>query len=448
MADLAPSTGDNITDDNITGDSAGYEPDYSHLEEPEPVTSPIGLVLLLIGAIALGFWLGFSVFWIIGAILGSIFLHELGHFVAAKAGGMKATRFFIGFGPTVWSFKRGETEYGIKPIPAGAFVKIVGMSNLEEVHPRDEARSYRQASFPRRFAVAVAGSFMHFVIALVLIAIYLAAVGTPASVGMFDETVPWSVRSTVEGSAAEAGGLLAGDIIETVDGVEVPSWDDVGGVVSDAPGEVMAVTGVRADGQPFTTTVTIGENDEAPGRGLLGVVRGGRDNETRSVPSAIVETPGTFVAGIVQSVGFLGDLLSPSGIGNFVGLVGAANDADPPARSTASPPADAPDESLRPTSVIGIVDLGKDMPWEGLLFLTILLNIFVGVFNLLPTLPFDGGHVVVAVYERVREAVRGGSARYFADVGKLLPLTYVVVLLLVGLGLSTIYLDVVDPIDL
>src|SRR4029079_19291502 len=100
-----------------------------------------------------------------------IVLHELGHFLTAKKAGMKCTEFFIGFGPRIWSFRRGETEYGVKAIPAGAYVKIIGMNHLEEVDPSDEERTYRRKPFWRRLSVAVGGSTMHFLIAFVLICV-------------------------------------------------------------------------------------------------------------------------------------------------------------------------------------------------------------------------------------------------------------------------------------
>src|SRR5215470_9993300 len=103
------------------------------------------------------------------ALLFSVMLHETGHFVTAKWFGMKATRYFVWFGPTLWSTWRGETEYGIKALPVGGFVKIVGMTSLDEVDPEDEARSFRRAPGWQRLIVLAAGSFMHFVIAAVLI---------------------------------------------------------------------------------------------------------------------------------------------------------------------------------------------------------------------------------------------------------------------------------------
>jgi membrane-associated protease RseP (regulator of RpoE activity) len=127
--------------------------------------TPAPAIAMVAGLLALGIFVSWGLVVVIVAIVGMIFLHELGHFVAAKRGGMKVTEFFIGFGPRLWSFRRGETEYGLKLLPAGAYVKVIGMHNLEEVPPEDEPRTYRQASYPRRMAVALAGSTMHFLLA-------------------------------------------------------------------------------------------------------------------------------------------------------------------------------------------------------------------------------------------------------------------------------------------
>ena len=129
---------------------------------------------ILTGLIVLGLfaWLAFVNIWMFVFAVGiviSVFLHETGHFVTARMTGMKATQFFLGFGPRLWSFKRGETEYGVRALPIGAFVRIIGMNNLDEVPPQDEARTYRQATFPRRMLVISAGSLMHLLIAVVLL---------------------------------------------------------------------------------------------------------------------------------------------------------------------------------------------------------------------------------------------------------------------------------------
>ena len=105
---------------------------------------------------------------VIFALVVMVMVHELGHFTAAKLSKMKVTEYFLGFGPRLWSVRRGETEYGVKAIPAGGYVRIVGMTTAEEIDPVDEPRSYRQSTFPRRFFVGVAGSAMHFVMAFLL----------------------------------------------------------------------------------------------------------------------------------------------------------------------------------------------------------------------------------------------------------------------------------------
>ncbi|MGH9286410.1 MAG: site-2 protease family protein, partial [Acidimicrobiales bacterium] len=123
------------------------------------------------------------------AIIGMIMLHELGHFVMAKRAGMKVTEFFLGFGPRLWSFRRGETEYGVKAIPAGGYVRIIGMSNVEEIDPADEERTYRSKAYRHRLGVAVAGSTMHFNIAAGLLFLLYAAVGEPSARPVVEQIV-------------------------------------------------------------------------------------------------------------------------------------------------------------------------------------------------------------------------------------------------------------------
>ncbi len=143
----------------------------------------------------------------------SVFLHELGHFVTARLTGMKATQFFIGFGPRLWSFHRGETEYGVRLLPLGAFVRIIGMNNLDEVPPADEARTYRQKSYPRRMLVITAGSLMHLLIAIVLL------FGVFATRGELVDRPGAQVGDIAADSGAEAAGIEQGDIILSVGGV-------------------------------------------------------------------------------------------------------------------------------------------------------------------------------------------------------------------------------------
>src|SRR5687767_5009925 len=155
----------------------------------------------------------------IAAIVVMIFLHELGHYLTAKWTGMKVTEFFLFFGPKIWSFKRGETEYGIKLIPLGAYVRIIGMSNIDpDVPPEDEHRTYRQQSYPKRLLVVSAGSIMHLLQALVLFVVVFSVLGVPGGGNLAQrlggppvDDEAWAVGSVSEGSGAQAAGIREGD---------------------------------------------------------------------------------------------------------------------------------------------------------------------------------------------------------------------------------------------
>ena len=145
-------------------------------------TASIGLGIIAVLLVALYMWSPWAFVFVIGLLI-SIFLHELGHFVTARWTGMKATQFFLFMGPKLWSFRRGETEYGLRAYPVGAFVRIIGMNNLDEVAPEDEPRAYRNKSYPRRMLVITAGSVMHILIAIALIFGVYAVNGRRAETG-------------------------------------------------------------------------------------------------------------------------------------------------------------------------------------------------------------------------------------------------------------------------
>ena len=139
-------------------------------EESGGKNGALSLALLVVFFV----WLGMNNPWMLVFVIGliiSIFLHEFGHYWTARKTGMKVTQFYMGFGPRLWSRKRGELEYGVRAIPLGAFVRIIGMSNLDDCDPADEDRSYRSKSYPRRLLVITAGSLMHMVIALTLLSV-------------------------------------------------------------------------------------------------------------------------------------------------------------------------------------------------------------------------------------------------------------------------------------
>lgn len=425
-----------------TGEAAEHpaqeqEPEPEKGRELEKATDWLRLALIVGAVVAIGFTTSLSVLAIIVALVFMIFMHELGHYVTARWAGMKVTEFFIGFGPRLWSFRKGETDYGLKPIPAGAYVRIIGMTNLEEVDPADEARTYRQKSFPRRVSVAVAGSAMHFLMAIALV--FTVLVGFGVADGSSDR---WTVGeiSGIEGGPVPAaeGGLQLGDRIVEVDGQHFADYSAMRTYLRAHPGQAVRLV-VERDGAQIALEPRLASIDDAGTQvGFLGI---------RPTYDLVKEGP---VGGLVESVKLTGEtmwlsvkgigtLFSPSGLEGYVNTLTSGDNPD-----TA---AGAADEEMRPSSLVGIVRTGSQAANAGIapvLYFLFVINVFIGVFNLTPVLPFDGGHVAIAVYERIRS--RQGR-RYFADVTKLLPLTYAVVAVLALLFVSSVWLDVVRPAD-
>jgi len=430
------------------------EPPSGSPSAPDPPVYETGglRLALLIAAVALaGVAFGWPVLVVILGIVVMIFLHELGHYLTAKWSGMKVTEFFIGFGPKIWSFRRGETEYGLKVVPAGAYVRIIGMNNLDEVDPVDEPRTYRQKSFPERLLVVSAGSLMHFAQAFVLLVVLLGVVGFPGRsiANPPDRASAWEIN-TVEGdSAAQAAGLEEDDLIVAVDGVPVSRYDELSDALAPYDvGDEMRLT-VERDGVERTVEAELGPRPAGvpggePGSPFLGVGSSKHfSDEPIGLGTAIVRAPGEMLRFTGQTFGAMAGFFSPDGIGDFATNVGEANDRDSGSGGSGS----SADDDGRLISIIGVVQLGsQDVENRGafLLALFFSLNMFIGIFNMLPLLPLDGGHAAMAIYERIRS--RPGRT-YHADFAKLLPLTYAVVMVLVVLGVTAMYLDIVDPIS-
>ena len=366
-----------------------------------------------------------------------IMLHELGHFTAAKLGGMKVTEYFLGFGPRLWSVRRGETEYGVKAIPAGGYVRIVGMHNMETVDPGDEDRSYRQATFPRRFAVAVAGSTVHFVLALVAMWALLAFAGQARITPGVGQLVTLATPTP-----AQVAGFAAGDHVVSYDGHPATSWDVMHTYIQARAGQPIAFV-VRRHGADLRLTATpvdgstLRDPSGAPVTsahgGFLGI------EPTLANYSLLGSIPHAarmfWDQGIVGAFTGIGSVFSPHGLSNIGHQV-----------VSAPGPATVASAGNRPISVIGVVEVaGQLHGWQAELLLFFALNAFVGVVNLLPILPFDGGHVVIAVYERLRS--RHGR-RYRADVNKMVPYAMAMTVLIAFVFVSSIYLDVAHPISL
>ena len=441
----------------------GLTTDVDRPSSGPPRFAALRLGVMVLALVALGIsnpWMLVMVL----AVIVMITLHELGHYLMAKRAGMQVTEFFLGFGPKLWSTQRGETEYGIKLIPAGAYVKIPGMVNIDEVDPAIEARTYRQKPLWARIGVAVAGSAMHFALALVLIFVALVFIGQPhksltADVG----DRPAVLEEVIPTSGGDEAGLEVGDQVVAIDGQEIATARDLTRVVRPLRGQTVPITVLR-DGQEITADVDLHAYtyDDVTSCGI-GVVMAPAPNERMNPVEALWQTPKQFGEIVWISAKGLGRFFSPSGIGDFASQVSSAQDdrttrqetesaeeADPCSATAVATSSSGGSGENRILSIYGLVRIGSDVGGVdpgALVGLFALINIFIGMFNLVPLLPFDGGHVSIAVYEKIQEKRRNyGERRYFADVSRLLPLTYGVVILLGLLFITSLYLDVVNPI--
>jgi membrane-associated protease RseP (regulator of RpoE activity) len=371
-------------------------------------------------------WLGVASPWTFVFVLGlliSVFLHELGHFVTARRSGMKVTQFFMGFGPRLWSVQRGEVEYGIRALPLGAFVRIVGMNNLDECDPEDEPRAYRAQSYPKRLLVITAGSLMHGVIALVLF------VGVYATSGRYSETGNVLVTSPpAANSPAQQSGVMMDDVVREIGGIVVTNREQfVEQIVSKKPGQTVSVVVDRA-GKLISLQVTLGNNPIDTSLAYFGVASWSLDYVRVNPISAVGYASKDLVVTARRSVAGVFVVLNPLNIINSV----IDEKADP---------------ATRPGTVVGASQLGGEIGRQdglkGVLLLLASVNIFVGVFNMFPLLPFDGGHAAIATYERFRSR---RNKTYRADVGKMVPVATMVVGLLALLLVVGLYLDLTQPI--
>jgi membrane-associated protease RseP (regulator of RpoE activity) len=408
---------------------------------PEQRAAVTRLILVIAAAVVLAVATGVGeTVAVIVAILLMIVLHEFGHFIMAKWADMKVTEFFVGFGTRLWSFRRGETEYGVKAFPLGGYVKIIGMNNLEEVDPVDEPRSLRQKPYWRKLSVLVAGSTMHFLIALVLLYGLFAAVGQPGNPS-FSIGAIYSLKSGQ--SPAQQAGFRVGDRMLSVDGHSFKSFADQAKYIEGKPGQTLNVA-VDRHGQVlhlFPTTVDLSKV-QVQGSGASGLATDqptgfiGIGSSIPTVRSGVLESfpkaGGQFVDISAKTFDALGGLVTAHGVSSYGRML------------VNQKAADSPTATNRFVSPVGIVRIAHQATQNGLgtvLFLLVLINIFVGIFNLLPLLPLDGGHIAIATYERVRS--RKGR-RYHADVMKLMPLTYGVVLVLAFIFVSSLFLDLRD----
>jgi RIP metalloprotease RseP len=487
--------------------------------EPPEASRVLPVVLLAALVVVVVRFFGFWGLFVVLGLIASIVLHELGHYLTAKQAGMKVTEFFIGFGPKIWSYTRGETTYGIKPLPLGAYVRIIGMNDLEDIEPGDEGRTYREKSYWARLRVVLAGPCMNFLIGFLLLVVLFAGFGQATKDG-------WTVQHAEAGTSAAAIGLQKGDRLVSLDGQKVTDFDTFGHAIEGKGGQQIEL-GVIRDGHAMVLTPTVGWILNAKGAADLGSVqqgdqilavdghavatyddlrqalrqapkgtakvlllRGGWQYHTTVTTPQTLPTKGSqgFLGieagfsnvrqGPVQAVGTaghqfatlvggstqaLGHFFSPAGLTNWTHTVlnnGAATptstatqaavvpvkkDAPPAEDAVAQSSASSPDNN-RLLSIFGVLRLGSEAGSAGaatVIFLLALINIFLGLLNLVPLPPFDGGHAAVATYEAIREKISGHP--YRADMAKLIPVTYAVLVLMGFIFLSSSYLDLLHP---
>jgi membrane-associated protease RseP (regulator of RpoE activity) len=396
----------------------------------------------------MSFLLGVVIF--VVALLFSIMLHEAGHFLTAKKFGMKVTQFFIGFGQTVWSRVRGETEYGVKAIPLGGFVKITGMTALDEVDPADEPRSFRNQPGWQRIIVLVAGSFMHFALAFFLLILLGAGLGlendNTTAIGTVDSCVPASAQALAKQSCtgslgtspAQLAGIRPSDKIISIDATRVTSWKQLGAVIRAQPAGRPTQVVVQRNGKQLTLSVT---PVTVPGRSgsYLGIGNAAifqRISPLRAVSyagSAFGQVLTESASGIAKLPAALPDLFAKdrarTAAGQVGSVVGAGNTA----------------------GQVVAAKIGWQSKVAFILAIIISLNIFVGAFNLLPLLPLDGGHLAVVIFERIRAwlaRLRGRPDPGLVDMKRLIPVSVGVFALLVGFGLILIMADIFNPVHL
>jgi membrane-associated protease RseP (regulator of RpoE activity) len=368
------------------------------------------------------------------ALLFSVMVHEFGHYITARKYGMWVSEFFVGFGKRIWSVQRGETEFGVKAIPAGGYCKIEGMSPSDELPEGQEERAFYKASSAKKLVVLGAGSFLHFVLGFVLLFTLFAGIGTNQVLPVINEVVP--------NSAAQAAGIQAGDEVVSINGKRVTEWYKDVEVIRQSQGAELTLV-LSRNGEEITVNASARLTDiDGTKRYVLGIVNDvglERSGVLVSIKNSATVTQGF----LVESVKSLGKL--PEKIPALWGATVRGEERDA-------------------NGLVGVVGVarvsgeavGSDKltPMERLATFVLIvasLNIFVGVFNLLPILPLDGGHMAVAIADSIRAffaRLRGRPRPAPIDVTILTPITMVVFVVLATLTLLLLVADVINPVTL
>jgi membrane-associated protease RseP (regulator of RpoE activity) len=429
------------------------------------------LVIYIAGAIAF-----------FALVMASIALHEIGHLVPGKLFNVKTTEYFVGFGRTLWSRRRGETEYGVKAVPVGGYVRLVGMfppakdrpgqvraystgpfraladnaraAEWSTIQPEDQGRLFYQKPFWQKLIIMASGPTMNILLA------FLILLGVSMTYGVYRSQLTISkvqecivvvnaADKTCDGkppTPAAQSGIMPGDKIVAFNGIPVSSWDDVSRLIRtnlDYPALVTVErAGQRIDLKPVNTVITGVPDKYDPSKrvaaGFFGVepevirerggpiaVVGDMWQMTKQTAVALAYFPvKVYYTAYNLVTGQPRDIYGP------MSIVGASRAAGEIAST------DQIDAAAKVASLFTV--LGA-------------VNLFVALFNFVPLLPLDGGHVAAAFYEAVRRAI----ARLFGrpdpgpvDTAKLLPVAYVVGGVILIAGVVLILADIIDPIEL
>ena len=369
------------------------------------------------------------------ALLFSVMIHEFGHYLTARRYGMRVSEFFLGFGTRIWSRQRGETEFGIKAIPAGGYCRIEGMTPRDEMPEGESDRAFYRASSGRKLIVLGAGSFLHFVLGYLLLFVLLAGVGV-------NQVLP-VIGSVAPNSAAAEAGFQKGDEIIAINGDTSTDWQDQLLKIRNSEGKPLTFT-IKRGGveQTITASPRMTNIDDGTSRYVLGITNEfgtKRIDPLKSVTTAasltwrfttasaksLVQLPTKIPSLWGQTFG--GEKRDENGL---VGVVGVARVSGQAAAS-------------------GELTLSERL--GTFILIVASLNIFVGLFNLLPILPLDGGHMAVAIADEVRALfarIRRKPRPAAIDVQVLTPVTAVVFVILAALTVLLLIADIFNPISL
>ena len=320
-------------------------------------------------------------------LLVVILIHELAHYTVARAFGFKVEEYFVGFGPRLWSTRRGEIEYGVKALPLGGYVKIAGMNPYQPVAPEDLPRAYGSKPRWQRALVIAAGPGIHLLIAAVLFIAWMGIAGDD-----FDASPTVTrVEATLNGgpSPAAAAGLRPGDVIVGVGDIGSPSQEEVGTFTTSHIDRPVRFT-IDRGGEILDLTMTpLAATVEGERRGRIGVLL-----TADAPPAAPLQaiTGGVREVGesVAMSVGQIGKVFGPEGVQRVAKLVFTDTERQPE----------------DPASVVGIGravgQTGQSGGYANILWVLGFVTVFIGLVNLMPLPPFDGGHLAVLLIEKIR----------------------------------------------